>query len=389
MFVAINQALLRGESDFGAFQDLTRVPVFVSLFCSASSDPEQLKMERKFSLELVRDGITEEADYRLLMACHCPELLLSSLGRICTYYSIEQDDESCLILKTLTKLLHIGGVHAVSHIVDRMGLLSWLRSLLCEVNRTKHGPSRSARTEILLLLAQVVQRAIDLLPTEELVAATSGMAQSVLSMTIDTLDVSSEKFGRAGYKSHKQLIQRACAVLLLLQTVFTNNESASSRECFQPDGFLMETASQFLSTVTTAEELEAAVCAFCVLPINEKTVDGSHAEAFCMKILIVVTREILATLRRQTKAAVLRRFCVLLNRDWTTDRKGRRKMLDLLLTFWTSCAVDSELREGWYQCVDMIVLSLTGSNSSIVEGTHDDDLASFLFRIHSITFDKS
>lgn len=388
MFVAVNRAFLRGESDFGAFQDLSRVPVFVSMFCSASSDPEQLKMERRFALQLVMDGMTEEADYRLLMACHCPELLLSSLGRICTFNSTERDDESCVILKTLTKLIQNGGVQAVSHIVDRMGLLSWLRSLLCEVNIAKHGPSQSARVEILLLLAQVVRRAIAILPTKELVAATSGMAQSVLSMTFDPLDVSSDSVGRYSYKSHNQLIKQACAVLSLLQTVLLKNNSARSRECFQPDGFLVETASQFLSTVTAAEEVEAVVCAFCILPINDRAIDGSHVELFWMKILSV-TSEILPTLRRLTKVAVLHRFCVMLNQDWTTDMKNRRKLLDLFLTFWTSCALDSELRDAWYQCADQIVSSSIGSISSIVEDTHHDNLATFLFRIHSITCNKS
>ena len=338
-------------------------------------------MERKFSLELVRDGITEEADYRLVMACHCPDLILSSLGRLCSYYSIEQDDESCVTMRTLTRLIEIGGVHAVSHIVDRMGLLSWLRSLICEVNKSKHGPSQSARTELLILLAQVLRRATDSLPTKELVAATSGMAQSVLSMTIDTLDVSSEN------KSHKQLIQQTCTVLSLLQTVLSNSEGARARASFQADGFLIETANLFLSNVTTTEELEAAVCAFCVLPIDETTVDCLRAEAFCMQIMILVTSEILPALQRHTKATVLRRFCVLLKRDWTTDTKGRRKLLDLLLTFWTSCARDSELREAWYQCADMLALSLLGSNSSVIDA-HDDDLHSILFRTHPITFDK-
>lgn len=377
MFVAINRAFLHTESDFGAFQDLTRIPVFVSLYCSSSTDPEQLKVERKFSLDLVRAGLTE-GDYKLLMACHCPDLLLTSFEWTSARSSHQQDDESCLILKTLSKLVGFGGDQGASHLLDRMGLLSWLRSIMCDGNRTTLNLSRSAWTEMLILLVQVIRRSSSLLPASELMAATSGMAQAVLSMANDVSTCSPTSDGMIAYRTNSLFIQEACEVLLLLKVAFLGSEDDLTQECNQSDGYEVESACQFLSEIVTAKEIESALCSLCTLPMSQKTVNSSHVQAFCMKILTLVSSDTVPEVHSPTMVAVLRRVGVLSSRMNNTE--NIQNFIDLIMSLWCSCA-NAESREAWYHCIDMIT-SQRGGNSSPFELSPDGDgLASFLLRL--------
>lgn len=107
---------------------MTRLPAFVPLFCSSSGDSLQLKLERRFALELVRDGFVCEDNYKLLVACHCPELLLTTLDCNRERSSSQEDDEDVLIITTLIKILRVGKFKASAHLVARLGLLPWLRS---------------------------------------------------------------------------------------------------------------------------------------------------------------------------------------------------------------------------------------------------------------------
>jgi len=371
MFVAINRAFLRTETDFGAFQDLTRVPVFVSLFCTSSNDPDQLKSERRFSLDLVRDGLTEEEIYKLLVACHCPELLLTSLecSRACSF--LQRDDEALLILQTLTKFVVSGGDQASSHLIDRIGIFPWLRSLLCGGNINALFSSRSARTEVLILLVEVTRRASTRMSTHELVAVTSGFAQSVLSMAIEMIDCATTA------RASATTIEQVCEFLTLLQGFYLDDGRVASEKCYQSDGYNLASAVTFLSKIDADNESDRCIGSLCTLPLHP----SRHIQPFCEAVLTKLTLKNAPWPQNQTLLAVLQRVGVLWQASDCSESYQHRILLDLQ-ALWSPCACDQSLRKAWYQCLAHVTGSSNEANAfRSTAHSSEDDLAAFI-RFH-------
>lgn len=121
LYSAMNKYFLKLNQNHGAFSDMTRLPAFISLFCSSSEEhPEK---ERQWALQCLRDSFL--GGYHMISSCHAPELLLTTLGR-----RHLDDVERLLILQVLTRLLQFGGKQATHHLLDRIGLLPWLRAFL-------------------------------------------------------------------------------------------------------------------------------------------------------------------------------------------------------------------------------------------------------------------
>jgi beta-lactamase class A len=67
----------------------------------------------------------------MVATCHAPQLLLTTLSRISLDHT-----ERLLILQVLTRLLQFGDNKATHHLLDRIGLLTWLQAFL--VSNTLH-----------------------------------------------------------------------------------------------------------------------------------------------------------------------------------------------------------------------------------------------------------
>ena len=121
MYSAMNKYFLKLNQGHGAYNDMTRLPAFMALFCSASDEhPER---ERQWVLQCLRDSFL--GGYHMVASCHAPELLLTTLGR-----TRLDDVERLLILQVLTRLLQFGDKPATHHLLGRVGLLSWLHAFL-------------------------------------------------------------------------------------------------------------------------------------------------------------------------------------------------------------------------------------------------------------------
>ena len=385
LFQAMNRSFLRTELDGGAFQDLTRLPVFVSLFCSSSNDSEQLKSERRFALDLVKDGFTGEECYKLLMACHCPELLLTSLESIRACSSMQREDEAFLLVKTLTKIVISGGEHAASHLIARLGLLSWLRSLL--VGRPVHEiiPTRSSRKELLVLLAEVIMKASDKMSGEEFTASTSGLSQPLLSLTIESIDQTQSPPAQTSQNSPLSIIARTCEVLAALQRALSkHNVEAGAQEsprCCQSDGYSMSSAIKFLLSINSRKDLESAICSLCYLPVKDDPDESRLFKTFCETVLTSVSEGHGVTQTR-SKLIVLQRVRLLSNMiEESIDE--RRQILLELLRWWSHCAREQELRKAWHQCLVEVACFCFDERSSIGislrTGGHSDDKNLFSF----------
>mmetsp|Transcript_13539 Transcript_13539/g.27241 ORF Transcript_13539/g.27241 Transcript_13539/m.27241 type:complete len:812 (-) Transcript_13539:287-2722(-) len=149
LYVSMNRYFLKSEADHGAFQDMKRLPAFMSLFCSSSDDPNQSRAERMWGLQMLSSGVVDASCYRLLTSCHAPELILSSFENIrLSQASCEaKGAETCLLLESLTSMIDHGGYGAHVHLIRRCGLLSWMGSLCTSRSLTAAFPTE--RSQIL------------------------------------------------------------------------------------------------------------------------------------------------------------------------------------------------------------------------------------------------
>lgn len=393
LYQAINRSFLRTEVDGGGFQDLTRLPAFMSLFCSSSNVADQLIAERKFALELVKDGFTDEDSYKLLMACHCPELLLTSIESTRARSSIVSGDELPLLFNTLSALVISGGERSASHLINRLGLLSWLRALLIGNPELIKFSSRGA---VLRLLTEVAERAAPLIPVDEFALSTAGVAQAALSFALECVDGSSGFKNRSvGHKLSDSIITYVCQLLSTFsRTVAANDvgnqlEHSHLRHCHL-DGIHLESAIQFISLLHSHQDHGSALFAICVLPVRCRLCDSSPAIAFCELILAssAATRDcdpklILAVLLRVT----------FLSEFLGTSLVVRKPMLQILLSWRSECARGRRQREAWFACLAALTNGVAydeeNRNDSVTDGSDESDLVCWVLRnlqLATITF---
>lgn len=127
LFGPINRYFLRIEEAHGAFQDIFRLPAFISLFCSPAEDPTQAEKEKCWAIELLRDCAKDEESYKSIVGCHSLDLILSSL-EISSCIHAEDNLEPCFAFEVLINFISTTGAKGPSLLIGRMGLLAWIRS---------------------------------------------------------------------------------------------------------------------------------------------------------------------------------------------------------------------------------------------------------------------
>jgi Nucleolar pre-ribosomal-associated protein 1 len=154
LYVPLNRYFLKSEAEHGAFQDMSRLPGFIALFCSAGDDPIQSRKERIWALNHVCDGFLDPSSYRMVASCHAPELLLTSMEniRLTSFPDEMKTTEYVLILDTIKTFLDVGGRSSAAHLIDKIGLLSWLCSLCTAHAVTETFPVDAARVKVLELM---------------------------------------------------------------------------------------------------------------------------------------------------------------------------------------------------------------------------------------------
>lgn len=375
LFLDINRCFLRTEIDGGGFQDLTRLPAFMSLFCSSSDCTDQLACERNFALDLVKDGFTNDDSYKLLMACHCPELLLTSIESARARSLIGVEDELPLLFTTLSKLVSTGGERVASHLINRMGLLSWLRSLLLgNVSFFK----MSSRVTFLKLLSVVTRRTVDLIPCDEFTAATAGLPQAVLSLALECVD-------------GPDLVQTLpasmtvciCQMLATFSSVKITEGTDGHSQCnrllrCQSDGVQLELAIQFISILNSHEQQRSALLSVCLLPAMFYPEDSSLAKAFC--IMVLKSSMTMDDCTAEFKLVVLRRVSMLsgvLCHAWL----DREPILRKLMAWRRECAHETQSREAWHTCVEALVCDEEKqSKAPLSDASNEAELASWVLR---------
>jgi len=128
MYGQMNRYFLRLTHFHGAFQDFFGLPGFLSLYCSSADELMRSKSERNWALQSLIDGAVDEFSFRIIARHHVPELIMSSVGS--QIDSPGKKGEMLIAIDALRTLIERGGPSAISHMVMRQGLLSWLHGIV-------------------------------------------------------------------------------------------------------------------------------------------------------------------------------------------------------------------------------------------------------------------
>jgi hypothetical protein len=362
MFAAMNRSFLRLQDDHGAFQDLNRLPAFISLFCSSAEDPWQATKERMWAMELVKDGFVDEDCYRFLVACHAPELLLTSIENFRARSVNDRDGECALLLATLSRVLTNGGERAASHIVGRLGLLSWLRSVLVGRPAFIVLPTLMLRLSFMGLATSVAKTALSVIPEDELLLATAGLAQPALDLCLNSLeDVKTDPESLGDHDAYAPLFSATSEFLSALSSARIDQQGRNE----QSDGFSLASAYKFLSAHSCPRQRELSVLSLCQLPFRFKECDSVPAAAFCKLAFDVAVQSD----HSHTTLAVLQRI-LLVTTKFGDSLDSDNSLVRTLLARRRACLQHPEVRQTWFKCVSELVRS-----SCITEGKQAVQLA--------------
>ena len=261
LYVPMNRYFLKTESDHGAFQDTNRLPAFVSLFCSTSDNLDQSRAERIWALQMVRDGLADPSCYRLVAACHAPELIMTNFENVILLRtSVEsRGTEYCLLLDCLKAMIDHGGYGAQTHLIRRCGLLSWMRTLYSTHPIHEFFPTSSNRTSFCNLVRStvLVLSGTSQLRTNLAVSEVCGLIEPLLSMCLPT----------DGSQKLEMVTEYAFLTLGDIQMLLSlMKQDGMTCSGIKPLGGSLKTSLQVLQYMETSQQ-ESALAIMCSLPV--------------------------------------------------------------------------------------------------------------------------
>ena len=155
MYGPINRYFLRLKDYHGAFQDCFTLPAFLSLYCNSSDDISRCKIERNWALLALKDGAVDEFCYKIICQSHIPELIMSSLDS--QMGSSDNIGEVSLTIDVLSSLIRSGGRRSATHMIHRIGILSWLHGIVSWRDISSILPHTTLKCKFLRLITTAVQ----------------------------------------------------------------------------------------------------------------------------------------------------------------------------------------------------------------------------------------
>ena len=155
MYGAMNKYFLRLNDYHGAFQDCFGLPAFLSLYCSSSDDLTRCRTERNWALLALKDGAVDEFCYRIISQHHVPELIMSSFDSLCD--QLGGRSELSLTIDVIQCLIQSGGSRSATHLIKRLGLLSWLHGVISWRNISSVLPYATLKCKFLGLISTAVE----------------------------------------------------------------------------------------------------------------------------------------------------------------------------------------------------------------------------------------
>ena len=357
LYVPLNRFFLKTEEDHGAFQDTNRLPGFISLFCSSSDDHEQARRERLWAVQLLENGCLDSHSYRLAAACHAPELILTTIGN---FRALDcEGNESSMLLQAVATFITCGGRRAISHLIGRLGLLSWLRS----ISMACLPMTPKSITSFLKLVSVAVKKAAGLesLRCETLMEEIYALVPPVVKsfFLYSTQNASKTRIGHQEYSLSAQLVSDT---LDAMQEATRRLKMSSIRSnIFYANGVSLKLTVQFLKNFPR-ELVHSACSSLSYFPVRYTSSHLEDAREYCKIMLGFGIRE---TASINEVGSALERFNVLsgfFGEPFDPDGRFLRVLISNSRLFLKTVSI----RELWLHSLSLLVINNAGCESETV-----------------------
>lgn len=346
LFPALNHYFLKSDIEHGAFQDMNRLPGFMSLLCSSAEDSSVGRKERMWALQMLREGFIHPSCYRLVSACHAPELVLTSFENVRLGKSSDEmkAQEFTLLLAVLKKIIDYGSCTAVRHLVKLVGVLSWMRSQCVSRHLAKTFPTIATRRAFCDLVSSAIKAAsLDEHLRKDILLQEAGiLSQSILDIYLITVSDP-----RAPLED-SALEHSCCLALSELGCAHSLARNKSFHEKTHCQGFSVSSGAQFLKTVSGNWQQTMAVNSLSVLPVNFESFDSMDGEGFCSLLLL---HGLSSSMTEPTIASVLARVSLVGQELQDCQDSDSRSILRTLLLSHSRLLKSSRIYTLWLECI--------------------------------------
>ena len=333
LFPSLNRYFLRIDTEHGAVQDLRRLPAFVSLFCSGTMTDGVAFRERCWAVETLRDSFINESCFGPAMACHALELLVTRMEYL---VSSALSPEFDAVVSALSRVVECGGPQGISYLIGRLGLLSWLRSLVT-CRRILHN-STKILFDIFNLISLVLDKS-DVLSVTELSAMTRGLPEAVLEATVEWSRTCRRSGMVLSLGSFRRLLHRLS-------------------RCYEKDddgdhiyGITPRSATQVLLNEEDAY-MQETLHALCTLPIHVDQEDPESATAFCTAILRALLS--IDKLKVETCCKSIRCANRVINTFLRSETSLNAEVANTIKSVRHRCCRWKDSREAWHELFESL-----------------------------------
>lgn len=277
MYSQINKFFLRIDDHHGAYTDCHSLPAFMSFFCAN-------RVERLWSLQLLKDGSIDEYCYSVIARRHAPELILTSLESVFgREETMNEEKESLLLLDTFQNILISGRLAALQHLFN-MGFFSWIQ---CIIHTKLCSPEVSY--EVRCKFLQILQRALFLLKQKEKTAHidTISFARSIINLFAHPSKINGTgRLPLSDVIDDSNFVTIVCDILLSLQSIGALNMDRNTHR-----GVVLQYAFSFLEAAKEECLASKVAEALCYFPIETSQTDFEVASSFIILCLQLVVNQ--------------------------------------------------------------------------------------------------
>jgi hypothetical protein len=284
MYGPINRYFLRLKDYHGAFQDCFSLPAFLSLYCNSSDDLSRCKIERNWALLALKDGVVDEFCYRIICQSHIPELVMSSLDS-----SMDNPDcmsEVSLTIDVISSLIKAGSSRAATHMIHRLGILSWLHGIISWREISSVLPSTSLKCKYLRLVGTAVQS----YSANNINAETPFFEKVSLANTVVRICLSGyadESRDQQDTNNDESLLKSTCDALW--EIYLADKQTSQGGDYICGHTTLDDMTTLLAKFVVYDQMFPKILSSLCSLPIIASN-DDSSAQVFCKLALGYITR---------------------------------------------------------------------------------------------------
>jgi hypothetical protein len=284
LFPAISRFVLRIEEDQGAFQDLYRLPSFITLFCSSSDEHDLVCAERTWALRLINDGFLDEDCYKPVDSCHALELIMSSIDSFRLYSG--NDQEATLALDALSKMIRRGGVRCQQHVFGRLGLLDWIQAMLTHRPLLETLPSTAACRSFLKLTTTALEHAASVMTGDSMAAAAVCLAPHLMELGAS---LGGSDLAKTDTSSSQELLSECCKALHVVGTAWKRHRHESEEDdTSRLAGICMLSAAVFFQSIRDESNQQLVLYCICTLPMGPLSTADELLVSFCEGALSVL-----------------------------------------------------------------------------------------------------